>query len=488
MKKILAVIFVLILFCASYANTTDKSSEKQSPNVLFIAIDDLNDWIGCMGGHPQARTPNIDKLASQGMLFTNAHCQAPICGPSRASILTGLRPTNTGIYLQIKDKDIKKANETASKATFLPDYFEQYGYETLGAGKIYHQGDNAKTFDVFNGNGGSGPKPEKRFKYNPEWFGKPKGTQTDWGAFPDSDEQMPDFQAAAFAREQLAKKHDKPFFLAVGFNRPHVPWYVPQKWFDMFPIENIQTPPYKKDDLDDVPEIGVRIANIPMMPTTEWAIENKEWKNIVQAYLACIAFVDAQVGKVMDALENSAYANNTIVVLWADHGYHIGEKNRFAKQAFWERDTRTVLMFKTPEMKGGKDCNAPVELLDIYPTLVDYCGLPENTKNDGRSILPLFNNPAKKWNHFAITSYGQGNVSMRDKRYRYILYEDNSEELYDMINDPNEWTNIAATKEADPIKKRFKKAVPKNQVPLSEVSYYTVNEYWRAKVKESHER
>lgn len=479
---IITVIFFMCIFAVTIANAQEK------PNVLFIAVDDLNDWIGCMGGHPQALTPNIDKLADQGVLFTNAHCQAPICGPSRASIMTGLMPASTGIYLQIKDKDIKKANAEAAKSVFMPDYFEQQGYKTIGTGKIYHQGDNANTFDEFHKTGGSGPKPEKRFKYDPEWFGKPGGTQTDWGAFPEQDEQMPDYQAAKYAQEQLQKKHEKPFFMAVGFNRPHVPWYVPQKWFDMFPIEEIQTPPYKKDDLDDVPEIGVRIADVPMMPTTEWAIENKEWKNIVQAYLACIAFVDAQVGKVLDALENSPYADNTIIVLWADHGYHIGEKNRFAKQAFWERDTRTILMFKTPEMKKGEKCNAPTQLLDIYPTLLDYCGLPANKQNEGNSLMSLLKDPSKKWDHIAVTSYGQGNVSLRNYTHRYMIYEDGSEELYDLINDPNEWTNIANAKGAGKIKNEFKKAIPQKQVPLSKVSYYNINAYWRAKVKEAAER
>lgn len=480
------LVFFLVLCLSGLAIANDKSEQK--PNVLFIAIDDLNDWIGCMGGHPQALTPNIDKLASEGMLFTNAHCQAPICGPSRASIMTGLKPSTTGIYLQINDQNIKSANKAAANATFMPDYFEQHGYNTFGTGKIYHQGDKAETFDEFHKTGGTGPKPEKRFKYDPEWFGKPKGTQTDWGAFPQRDEQMPDYQAAAYAQTQLTKKHDKPFFLAVGFNRPHVPWYVPQKWFDMFPIETIQTPPYKVDDMDDVPEIGRQIAHMPMMPTTEWAIENKEWKNIVQAYLACIAFVDAQVGTVLDALEESEYSENTIVVLWADHGYHIGEKNRFAKQAFWERDTRTVLMFKTPEMNRGQVCDAPTQLLDIYPTLVDYCGISANTKNEGNSLVPLLDNPNAKWEHLAITSYGQGNVSMRNRSHRYIRYENGSEELYDMVNDPNEWNNIAGEKENKKIKAHFKKAIPQEQEPLSKVSYYTVNEYWRQKVKESHER
>ena len=455
----------------------------EKPNVLFIAVDDLNDWIGCMRGHPQAITPNLDRLAKEGMLFSNAHCQAPICGPSRASIMTGLAPTSTGIYLQIKDAEIKNANAAAAASVFMPDWFERQGYKTMGAGKIYHNGDKAKTFDEFSRGSDFGPKPKKRMKWPVE--GVPPGTQTDWGAFPDRDDQMPDFKTAAYAVEKLKQKHDKPFFLAAGFCRPHVPWHVPQKWFDLYPVESIQTPPYKPDDMDDVPEIGKRIAEMPMMPTTEWAIESGEWKNIVQAYLACITFVDAQIGKVLDALRESEYAENTVVVLWADHGYHLGEKNRFAKQAFWERDTRTVLMFKVPGITAGKTCDAPAQLLDIYPTLLELCGLPANPQNEGNSLVPLLKNPDAESNRFAVTSYGQGNVSMRSRTHRYILYEDGSEELYDMMKDPNEWTNLASRPESAAIKSRFKAGVPKQQVPLSTKSSYTVNEYWRAKVEAS---
>ena len=320
---------------------------RNKPNVLFIAIDDLNDWIGVMNSHPQTKTPNIDALAESGMLFTNAHCQAPICGPSRASIMTGLYPTTSGNYLQLNDLDIKKSNDKVSQSIFLPDYFEQNGYKTMGVGKLYHQGDKAQTFDEY----GSafemfGPKPPKRFNYDPEWFGKPSGTQTDWGAYPAQDSLMPDFKSAKWAVEKLKQTHEKPFFLAVGFVRPHVPWYVPQKWFDKFPLENIQTPLYLANDFNDIPEFGKKVTDVPMMPSTEMLIEKKQWKNAVQAYLACINFVDAQVGKVLDALKQSDYSNNTIVVLWSDHGYDLGEKNRFAKQALWNRDTKTVLMIK----------------------------------------------------------------------------------------------------------------------------------------------
>lgn len=453
---------------------------QERPNVLFIAVDDLNDWIGALNGHPQTRTPNMDRLAAEGVLFTNAHCQAPICGPSRASIMTGLYPTTSGNYLQLRDVDIQKANEAVQRAVLMPDYFEQHGYKTMGVGKLYHNGDGLKSFNEY----GSafemfGPKPEKRFKYDPAWFGKPGSTQTDWGAYPDEDSKMPDYKSAAWAVDRLRQKHDKPFFLAVGFVRPHVPWYVPQPWFDKFPLEDIQLPPYLPSDLDDVPEMGKRVAEAPMMPTTEELIERNQWKEAVQAYLACIHFVDAQIGKVLDALRESEYAENTIVVLWSDHGYHVGEKNRFAKQALWERDTKTVLMFKTPGGKANARCDQPVQLLDMYPTLVSLCGLPANEMNEGHSLVPLLQNPAsRRWAFPAVSSYGKNNLAITGERYRLIQYEDGSQEFYDLKKDPNEWRNLAGEQKHQKRIRALQQFIPAKQAELSPYSKYNFNPYF----------
>ena len=232
-------------------------------NVLFIAVDDLNDWIGCMHGHPNTKTPNIDKLAARGTLFTNSHCQAPICGPSRASLMTGLYPSTTGIYGQIYDDDIRNANSATESSTFLPEYFRQNGYKTMGVGKLFHTHAPKGVFDISGGRApGFGPKPEKRMK----WEGKSgpdyQGTATDWGPFPERDEEMPDYQSAQWVRDRLNEEHEKPFFLAVGFLRPHVPWHVPQKWFDLHPEEQLELPPYLPSDYDDIPEIGRQVADL----------------------------------------------------------------------------------------------------------------------------------------------------------------------------------------------------------------------------------
>ncbi|MCF6224372.1 MAG: sulfatase [Flavobacteriaceae bacterium] len=438
-----------------------------------------------MGGSIKVPTPNIDKLAQKGILFTNAHCQAPICGPSRASIMTGLYPSTTGNYLQLNDRNIKKGNEAANKAIFMPDYFEQYGYKSMAVGKIYHDGDGAKTFDEYGGKfSWMGPKPKERFNYDPSKIDHKVGnTQTDWGAYPEQDSLMTDYKSAKWAVNKLQKEYDKPFFLAVGFVRPHVPWYAPQKWFDMFPLDSIETPPYKKDDFDDIPFFASKVADVPMMPTTEELIKSGKWKNVLQAYLACIAFVDAQVGKVLDALENSKHANNTIVVLWADHGYHLGEKNRFAKQSLWERDTRTLLIFKDIDGSSGQTCIAPVQLLDIYPTLIDMCKLPSLGLLEGNSLTSLIQNPDTKWEHASLSFYGKGNIAIRDERFRLIKYEDGSLELYDMVNDRNEWYNLAKDKKYRNTIQRLAKSEPRNWAPLSKYSNYNINEYFSKKSK-----
>lgn len=474
-------VFFSSLFACLLMSTAAVAQDK--PNVLFIAIDDLNDWVGCMKGHPQTKTPNIDRLAAKGILFTNAHCQAPICGPSRASVMTGLLPVTTGNYLQLDDVDIKKANKITQEAVFLPDYFEQYGYHTMGTGKLFHLGDKAKVFDEYRKDTADlyGPLPAKRFNYDPVWFGKPKGTGTDWAAYPNNENEMPDVRSADWAVEKLLSKQDSPFFLAVGFVRPHVPWYVPQKWYDKFPVNEVQTPPYLKTDMDDVPAMAQRVADLPPMPTTEWMIETNQWKNAVQAYLACVAFVDAQVGKVLDALEKSDYANNTVVVLWSDHGYHVGEKNRFGKQALWQRATKSVLIFKLPGNAEKALCSKPVQLVDIYPTLTDLCRIPSNKMNEGHSLLPLINKPVSaKWPYMALTSYGKGNISVASSRYQLIQYEDNSLELYDLKVDPDEWKNLASDKKYKKIIKSLQKHIPLQQADLAPDSKYGVNEYFKS--------
>lgn len=450
--------------------------KKHYPNVLMLIVDDLNDWVGAMKGHPNAKTPNIDRLADQGTLFTNAHASAPLCGPSRASIMTGLAPSTTGIYGHINDKNIRAASDKTAHSVFLSEYFKKHGYYTSAIGKVFHQKVVEGSFDVYGGRDrGFGPYPDKNMVWDDE------RTSTDWGPFPERDEQMPDYDSAHWVANELNKDHDKPFFTVCGFIRPHVPWHVPQKWFDLHPTENIVLPPYLRNDLDDVPEISKKIADHPMMPTTEWAIKNGEFRNAVQGYLASVSFVDSCIGIVLDALENSQYADNTAVVLWGDHGYSVGEKDKFAKMALWDRATRTPLIIKPPKSKGKQVTNKPVSLLDLYPTLIKICGLPENPENEGRDLTPLLTNPNAPWEHVAVTTYGENNHAIKTERYRYIRYEDGTEELYDHKIDRDEWNNLADSPAYVKVKQRLAEYLPKVNAPWSSQSYYNGNEYFTEK-------
>jgi arylsulfatase A-like enzyme len=425
------------------------SQAAEKPNVLFIAVDDLNDFPTLMRGYPDAKTPHLDRLAERGMVFTRAHCQFPLCGPSRASIMSGLLPATLEYEGHMKDEALQKRARDRG-TDLLHTYFARHGYRTMAVGKICHHHVPKGSVDASGGRGsfsGGTGKLKKNWHQN--------GTSTDWAMAPERDDQLPDHQAAAWAVRQLQAKHDKPFLLMVGFLRPHVPWYVPKKWFDLYAKEKLTLPPYRKDDLDDVPTMAKQISILKQMPRTDWAIENKQWRNIVHAYLACVSFSDHQVGKVLDALDNSPYRDNTIVMLWSDHGYHLGEKNTFQKQSLWERSSHVPLVIAGPRVRAGGRCDRVVSLLDMYPTLLEMCGLPANPKNEGRSLVPLLEDPSKPWPHPAIIGWQKRSFAVQDERYRYLRYGDGSEELYDHASDPNEWTNLADTPELAGIRKKM---------------------------------
>lgn len=480
MKNTIIVLFIFYLFGCSNRKANSQIEESK-PNILFIAVDDLNDWIGVMKGHPNAKTPNLDKLAKRGVLFTNAHCQAPLCGPSRTSVMTGLRPSSTGIYGMIKDDLIKNNNEVTKDIIFLPEYFKNHGYHTMGIGKLFHTHAPKGVFDESGGRvKGFGPLPKERFVWDGDGT-KTKNygsTSTDWGAFPEADSLMPDYKSTQWAIERLGRAYKKPFFMGIGYLRPHVPLYVPQKWFDMHPIESIVTPPYKADDFSDIPDVGLKINDLPMMPSTQWAIENGEWKKIIQAYLASISFVDHQVGDVIKALESSEHANNTIVLLWSDHGYRMGEKNTFAKHCLWEEATNAPLMISGLDLPKDKDIDMPVEMLSIYPTLLELCGLPPYNRNEGESLVKYIRQNVHYKRAVAITTFGMQNHSIRSENYRYIQYEDGSEELYDHKKDPNEWYNLASLEEFKSIKEELKAFLPTVNVKWTTHSSYKFQPYF----------
>jgi len=475
------VLSILLINSCQPNNKSNGSEEVVHPNVLFIAIDDLNDWLGCMNGHPNTKTPHLDRLASEGVLFTNAHCQAPLCGPSRASLMTGLRPSTTGIYGMIEDDKIKDDNEATRDIKYLPEYFRSQGYHTMGIGKLFHSHAPEGSFDESGGREpGFGPLPDQRFVWDGygdadrERYGR---TSTDWGAFPETDSLMPDYQSASWAIDRLNRDYDKPFFLAVGFLRPHVPWYAPQKWFDLHPLEGLEMTPYDPNDLDDVPPVAHLINDLPMMPSTEWAIESGEWKYMIQAYLACVSFVDHQAGRVLQALKESKHGDNTVVVLWSDHGYRMGEKGTFAKMALWEEATNAPLLFSGPGIPKGMVIDAPAELLSVYPTLLELCDLPAYERNEGLSLVPVMKEQRKE-EAYALTTYGMNNHGIRTEQYRYIRYEDGGEELYDRATDPNEWTNLANYPESKEIKEDLGRFLPALNKPWNTHSSYTFQPYF----------
>lgn len=445
------------------ASARAASPAASRPNVLFIAIDDQNDWIGHLGGHPLAKTPHIDRLAARGTSMLNAHCNAPLCNPSRTSLMLGLRPTTTGIYgLSPWFRTLPDWRNRVS----LPQHFMAHGYRTYTAGKIYHGGafagaagkakgkkaagsgngsapaaDPAREFDVIGPNPGIGARPPK--KLIPP---TPMGDHPlmDWGVFPHRDEDKGDYQVASWAIERIKQApKGEPFFLAAGFFLPHVPCYATQQWFDLYPDDDSVLPRIKDDDRADTPRFSWYLHwNLPE-PRLKWVRENNQWRNLVRSYLACTSFVDAQVGRLMAALEEAGVADNTIVVLWGDHGWHLGEKAITGKNTLWDDGTRVPLIFAGPGVTRGGRSRQPAELLDIYPTLVELCGLTPRSDLEGLSLVPQLRNAAAKRERPAITSHNQGNHGIRSERWRYIRYADGTEELYDHEQDPNEWTNLA---------------------------------------------
>ncbi len=410
------------------------------PNILFIAVDDLNDWVGCLGGHPQVKTPHIDALAQRGTLFANAHCQAPLCNPSRSSLLTGLRPSSTGICgLTPGIRDV----ESVRNHVTLPQTFTRAGYFTYTCGKIYHDG-TIKPKDRPAEFGTWGPAPGMKFP--PQKFVQtPSPVRgVDWGVFPESDEEQADWKIASAAVEAIEKApKDKPFFISCGFRLPHVPCFATRKWFDLYPPDQVSLPPVKEDDRVDTPRFSWYLHWKLPEPRLKFLRREKQWVPLVRAYLACISFMDSQVGRVLEALEKSGRADHTIIVLWSDHGWHLGEKLITGKNTLWECSTHVPLVFAGPGVSKAARCRQPVELLDIFPTLLEMAGLPTRPDLEGHSLVPQLKDAAKERVWPAITTHNQGNHAVRSMDWRYIRYADGSEELYDLRRDPNEWTNLA---------------------------------------------
>ena len=471
MNRTLALALVLVLAIRGLAT--------ERPNVLFLAVDDMNDYIGCLDSQPQAITPNLDRLAKRGVNFTNAHTAGVFCAPSRAAIFSGQYASTTGCY--------QTANYFFDHPEIEPLQlsFSKAGYKTLGAGKLFHHPAGAidvRGWDEFflrtdaQRKGGwpldswkAGtpfPKPFPNSIYNQgqEITG---GLFLEWAGIPnDREEEMADTIRINWAVNKLKEKHDEPFFLGVGIYAPHYPNYCPQKYFDLYDPAKIQLPELKADDLDDLP------PKIKKMKTARSRILQKlqsldAYDDAVHGYLACVSYADAMMGRVLDALKESPYAGNTIVVLWSDHGYHLGQKGDWGKHTLWQRTSNVPFIWAGPGVAAGEKSDVTVSLIDMYPTFVDLCDLAKpKQKLEGVSLAKTLADPgtAKDRNVF-LPHMHPGEYAIINRDWRYIRYGDDGEELYDVKNDPHEWFNLADQPEHESRKKELQKFAPTKFAP-----------------------
>ncbi len=456
MRRLTPFLLSLLLVHAAFA------AEKPRPNVLFIAADDLNDWIGALGGHPQVKTPHLDALAARGTVFTNAHTQAPLCNPSRASLLLGLRPSSTGICgLSPGARSIESLRDRTS----LPQAFGKAGYRTATSGKIWHDGSlkpafMSKEFDVVGPAPGMPKSPKRLSKY------PANHPAVDWGIFPEDDKDQADWKIADAAIDAIrTAPADRPFFVACGFRLPHVPCVASKPWFDLYPDATLKMPPVLETDRDDTPRFSWYLHWKLPEPRLAGLRQFNEWRPLVRAYLASVSFMDSQVGRVLTALKESGREQDTIIVFWSDHGWHLGEKLITGKNTLWERSTHVPLIFAGPGIAGGARCAQPAELLDMFPTLLDLAALPKVDGLEGISLRPQLTDAATPRERPAITTHNRGNHSIRDLHWRYIHYADGSEELYDLQTDPNEWTNLATNPAHAATKARLAKWLPQPDQP-----------------------
>jgi arylsulfatase A-like enzyme len=429
-----------------------ESAEENRPNVLFIAVDDLNHWVGHLGRNAQTKTPNIDRLAKMGVTFTRAYCAAPVCNPSRAALMSGSRPGSTGVY------DNGQAwQPVIPRERTLTTQFLKAGYDVYGSGKIYHANAHrpGEWTDYFVG---------RKDKAQAHPSAKNDGVGGIKFLPLTDDSTLGDESIVDYGITQLQARQDKPFFVAIGVHKPHMPWNVPKKYFDMFPLDTIELPPTIQDDLADVPSGGIAMAD----PQGDHATMRKSgrWKEAMQAYLATIAYCDAQIGRLLDAYDRSPHKLNTIIVFWGDHGWHLGEKEHWRKFALWEESTRMPFVWVAPGVtKPGGVCDRTVDLMSVYPTLCSLCGIERPGHVEGEDLSPLLRDPKAAWNKPAITTYHRNNHSLRTEKWRYIRYADGGEELYNHDTDPYEWTNLARDNTYADVKKELRRLLPTTNKP-----------------------
>lgn len=458
-----AVLGILLVGLALPSSSPAQPAASPRPNVLFIAVDDLNHWVGYTGRNPQTKTPNIDRLSKLGVSFTHAYCAAPMCNPSRAALMSGLRPSTTACY---QNSDNWK--EYIAEGLGLAATFKKAGYYVAGAGKIYHSSTYYPgEWDDYFDEGGFGSEEDQE---GGKGENRTKGIDKVEGFYTTvthdlKDSDLSDWHIVSYCIDQLKKPHEKPFFLACGVHKPHLPWVVPLKYYEMFPVESIQLPPHQANDLADIPPEGVRIAKPD--GDHKFIVEHDRWKAAIQSYLAAIAYTDMNVGRLLDALEQSAYAKNTIICFWGDHGWHLGEKEHWRKFTLWEEATRAPLVWIVPGVtRPGTLCERTVDFMSIYPTLCELAGIPVPKHVEGSSIRRLLADPQAAWDQPGLTTYGYMNHGVRSEAWRYIRYREGGEEFYDETKDPYEWTNRADSAEFERQKAELGKFMPAENAPV----------------------
>ncbi len=421
------------------------------PDVLFIAVDDLNDWITLLDPRAPIATPALSRLAARGVTFTRAYTASPACNPSRVAVLTGRAPAATGVYGNASDW-----RHALPDAVTLPQAFRRAGYRAEGAGKLFHHHlggafHDTASFDAFLAMPDPPDAPMPREKLN----GLPGyGTaNTDWGAWPPIETEALDVRSVDWCIARLRRPRNAPLFLACGLFRPHMPFFVPERWLKDRPPERTVMPDRDPDDLADVPP-GGRALLAPGAGRFWAGMMEAErqrpgtWREAVRHYQAAAEFADAQIGRLLDALDATPRGRATVIVLWSDHGYQLGEKDAWEKFTLWEKATRVPFVVVAPGVTPpGTVCARPVSLLDLYPTVAALAGIEAATTLDGRSLLPLLRQPDAAWDRPAVMTYLQGNHAVRSERWRYIRYANGDEELYDHAVDPGERVNLAGRPE-----------------------------------------
>ncbi len=445
---------IIVSFLSLCSCSAQKKTLKKPPNVIVIVADDMNMW-SMLKNYAALQTPYLDKLKSESLYFENASCAAPVCIPSRASFFSGISPHESGAYVNYRGT---WEDNMLSEVKVMPETFKNNGYTTWGRGKIFHAPINGnrqkKMFDNNVVEGGFGPFAKKEYHYaNSKWFSvKP------WTG-PDTD--FPDVKNANAAVSFLEESHDKPFFLYYGLYRPHTPYTAPKRFYDQYKNSKItMAPGYLPGDLEDVPLQGRQLVDSLKQYHKKGLTKTEVLLEMMKGYCANYSFADWNIGRVIEALDKSAYADNTIIVFYSDNGFHNGTKNHWVKSTLWEQADNVPFLIRLPEKTEGKR-EQTVSLLDVYPTLIDYCRIDKPSHElSGKSIVPLFENPEYDWNRPGMTFYGANYSSVRNNRYRYIQYPDGSEELYDHRNDPYEHTNLAGNPKFNDIKKELSKNIP----------------------------